>query len=94
MLFLRLHLSYWKYFIVTIKSSSLLLIINEKVQLWHRNVVLKMLTHTCTYPITFIPLPPYQVVNAQQQGLDAAGGVGISGCADGQETPQELWQEL
>lgn len=37
---------------------------------------------------------PYQVVNAQQQGLDAAGGVGVSGCADGQEAPQELWQEL
>lgn len=38
--------------------------------------------------------PPYQVVNAQQQGLYAAGGVGVSGGADGQEAPQELWQEL
>lgn len=37
---------------------------------------------------------PYQVVNAQQQSLDAAGGVGVSGCADGEEAPQELWQEL
>lgn len=40
-------------------------------------------------------LPPtYQVVNAQQQGLDAARGVRVSGCADGQEAPQELRQEL
>lgn len=37
---------------------------------------------------------PYQVVNAQQQGLYASRSVGVSGCADGQEAPQELRQEL
>lgn len=37
---------------------------------------------------------PYQVVDAQQQGLYASRRVGVSGCADGQEAPQELGQEL
>lgn len=37
---------------------------------------------------------PYQVVNAQQQGLDAPRRVGVPGRADGQEAPQELGQEL
>lgn len=41
-----------------------------------------------------LPPLPYQVVNAQQQGFDAAGGVRVSGCAGRQEAPQELWQEL
>lgn len=36
----------------------------------------------------------YQVVNAQQQCLNAAGRVGVSGSAGRQEAPQELWQEL
>lgn len=44
-----------------------------------------------TYHLSHIP---YQVVNAQQQGLYASRSVGVSGCADGQEAPQELRQEL
>ena len=53
----------------------------------------KMHTHTHTSNHHFHHLP-YQVVNAQQQSLDAAGGVGVSGCADGEKAPQELRQEL
>lgn len=48
--------------------------------------------HTCA-PAR-LPYIPYQVVNAQQQGLYASRRVGVSGCADGQEAPQELGQEL
>lgn len=55
-----------------------------KLKIWS----CKHLNCKCFHPL------PYQVVNAQQQGFDAAGGVGVSGSADGQEAPQELWQEL
>lgn len=52
------------------------------------------LVPTRARPPARLPYIPYQVVNAQQQGLYASRCVGVSGCADGQEAPQELGQEL
>lgn len=50
--------------------------------------------HTRTHTHAHLDPAPYQVVDAQQQGLYASRRVGVSGCADGQEAPQELGQEL
>lgn len=46
-----------------------------------------MCAHRHAHSHHHLPLLPYQVVNAQQQGFDAPGGVGVSGCAGGQEAP-------